>query len=497
MKTIKYFIAILVLSLSNCEKDAEIISKPYPYVTLEDIIDISNTGVCLKAKIVNSSNVQIEEYGFVLDFGNKPTIANRKITVGINENTEQFQCKIESDLLKNVSYSVRAYVKTNNYIVYSNEERFVSKGCIAPKIKKIYPDYGSPGKLITIVGGYFSETAINNIVKFNAEKATVIFSNIDTLIVQCPMASSNSTIEITVEVAQQVSISPNAFSIINPWVKLANFLGESRYDSGYFTIGDKGYVLLGTSGFQLASLNIWEYDVNNNHWQVKSDFPGEKRMKTLSFSANGFGYVGLGYTDTPNLNSFNDMWQYNPVSDSWDKMADFPGINYYFTPPHFVINNKLYLTSIFNTEVWVFDPLNNNWTALTKNEYFQDIWVKEGISINNKGYFLESIIEAGFQRGIAIWKYDDMLNVFSAVDTVFKESYSENIWVRECSFSIANKIYLSAHYRKLIEYDIENQLHFNHMHSSDISKFNFIFLFEDKAILNNAGTNEVYEFYPQ
>jgi hypothetical protein len=488
------FVIIVLLSLSNCEKDAEILPKSYPYITLDDIIDNSSIGVGLKAKIVNSSNVQIEEFGFVLDLENKPTITNRKVIVGIDENIEQVQCKIESDLLKDESYSVRAYVKTNNYIVYSNEKSFTSNGCMAPKIKQIYPDYGSPGKLITIVGEYFSESEINNIVKFDTEKANVTFSNKDTLIVQCPIASSNNTTQITVEVAQQVTTSFNNFNIINTWTKLDNFPGGSRYWSSYFTIGDKGYVSLGNLNLnEFASSNLWEYDVNNRQWQSKSEFPGEKRMQALSFSANGFGYIGLGYTDIPNLNSFNDLWQYNTVSDSWEKMEDFPGNNAYFTPPHFVINNKLYLTSSLSPEVWVFDPLNNNWTALTKDEQFQDKWIREGFSINNKGYFIETIGEAWHEKGIVIWKYDDMLNRVSLVDTILTES----TWIEDCSFNIANKIYFSARYGKLIEYDIENKLDFYHIHYSDHNTFNFMFLFEDKAILNNSETNEVYEFYPQ
>ena len=151
------------------------------------------------------------------------------------------------------------------------------------------------------------------------------------------------------------------------------------------------------------------------------------------------------------------------------------------------------MTSNLNSEVWVFDPLNNNWTALSKDEQFQDKWIREGFSHENKGYFLETLNDESNKYGTVLWYFDDLTNKLSFVDTLV----TKLPWIEDCSFNIANKLYISARYGKLIEYDIENELNFYHTHSSDHNVFNFMFQFEDKAILNNSETNEVYEFYPQ
>lgn len=490
MKYHNIVLIIAILLLSNCKKEAEVIPRSYPYIILDDISDNDGTGVGLKAKIVSATSyIQIKEFGFVIGTESKPTIMNRKIIVGIDKNTDEFHFKIESDLFKDESYSARAYIKTNKYIVYSNEKTFISNGIMAPRIYQIYPDYGSPGKLITIVGDYFSEKKINNIVRFGEENANVIFSNRDTLVVQCPTASSNINTKISVEVARKVTTYSKNFNLINAWTELDNFPGEVKYWSSYFTIEDKGYVSLGMLGSELASTDLWAYDVNNKQWQLKSEFPGEKRKRALSFSANGLGYFGLGYTGTSDLYSLNDLWQYDPVSDSWKKMADFPGNNAFSIPPHFVINNKLYLTSELNSELWVFDPSINNWTYLPKDGHFQNIQISEGFSINNTGYFIEQIGEVNTEKSIVIWKYDDLANKLSFVDTVLTKSY----W--NYNFNIANKIYFYTPYR-LAEYNLENKLIFYHKLSS-IQQFNFIFSFEEEAILNFSQSNGVYEFYPQ
>jgi N-acetylneuraminic acid mutarotase len=62
-------------------------------------------------------------------------------------------------------------------------------------------------------------------------------------------------------------------------------------------------------------------------WTQKSDFPGTPRVVPFSFSVDGVGYIGGGDPTNMNFGSTNDFWKYNPETDSWTRLADFPSGN--------------------------------------------------------------------------------------------------------------------------------------------------------------------------
>ena len=60
-------------------------------------------------------------------------------------------------------------------------------------------------------------------------------------------------------------------------------------------------------------------------WTKKTSLPfGGKRDRAISFSINGFGFIGTGL-DSVNM-VLNDLWRYDTLSNSWTQMADFPGV---------------------------------------------------------------------------------------------------------------------------------------------------------------------------
>jgi len=118
----------------------------------------------------------------------------------------------------------------------------------------------------------------------------------------------------------------------NEWYQKTNF-PRGIVDGISFSIGDKGYAGLGIS-CTLNSYIMWEHNETNdfyeydplyNKWTRLNDFPGAPRSNAIGFTYNGKGYVGLGYDYQSEKIYFTDFWEYDPTTDSWTRLKDFPG----------------------------------------------------------------------------------------------------------------------------------------------------------------------------
>jgi len=113
----------------------------------------------------------------------------------------------------------------------------------------------------------------------------------------------------------------------NSWTE-KSFPPELGYFGGgvAFSINGKGYLGIGWV-HQLGGdvNNFYEYDPLSDKWTRKADFPGYLRDAATSFSLpNGKGYVGMGLAK-PQMEYQKDMWEYDPVTDTWTRVMDFPG----------------------------------------------------------------------------------------------------------------------------------------------------------------------------
>lgn len=70
-----------------------------------------------------------------------------------------------------------------------------------------------------------------------------------------------------------------------------------------FTIGDKGYVI--SSNF------IYEYNPSTDQWTKKSEFGGVARTGAVGFSIGNKGYVGTGTTGFSSC--LKDFWEFDPT----------------------------------------------------------------------------------------------------------------------------------------------------------------------------------------
>jgi N-acetylneuraminic acid mutarotase len=97
------------------------------------------------------------------------------------------------------------------------------------------------------------------------------------------------------------------------WSQVAS-LPEGRILSNGLSISGKGYVMLGRywngtlNGGRLLS-DILEYDPATNAWTRCGDFPGGARQNAMVFTIGDRGYVVMGENDSQRL---HDVWSFKP-----------------------------------------------------------------------------------------------------------------------------------------------------------------------------------------
>jgi hypothetical protein len=185
-----------------------------------------------------------------------------------------------------------------------------------------------------------------------------------------------------------------------PGIERSNVFAFAIGNKGY--VGG-GYYWDGTQDVYLNDL--WEFDpqdevtngtdINGDpmgSWTQKVDFSGASRRYGKGFSIANYGYVCSGMNNIDG--DLNDLWQYDPFSTGngfdtngnpmgvWSQKSDYPGIPG-TAQVNFIIQNKAYFFK--DNELWQYNPVTESWNQLTDFPG-QSRWLPVGFAINNKGY---------------------------------------------------------------------------------------------------------------
>jgi hypothetical protein len=139
---------------------------------------------------------------------------------------------------------------------------------------------------------------------------------------------------------------------------------QARDDAVGFTIDGIGYVTGGRKTDFGISNQLWAYDPSSDTWEARAQFPGNPRQYSSSFVLDNKGYVFCGLSD-PSL-TLDEVWRYDPNSNSWTQMSDFPGGNRY-APISFVLNGIAYAglgkedNNNYHDDLWRYYPDEDEW----------------------------------------------------------------------------------------------------------------------------------------
>src|SRR5688572_28765003 len=93
------------------------------------------------------------------------------------------------------------------------------------------------------------------------------------------------------------------------WIQRAN-VPDNLGSAVGFAIGSTGYIGLGWN--PMAVKNFYKYNPTTNSWSPIAQFPGNNIGYAEGFSINGRGHVAVGQSTS----ALADVWEYNPVTDS-------------------------------------------------------------------------------------------------------------------------------------------------------------------------------------
>jgi N-acetylneuraminic acid mutarotase len=188
------------------------------------------------------------------------------------------------------------------------------------------------------------------------------------------------------------------------------------------------FVTLGLVGF-LAIAN------GQASWVQKADIGGQGRCAAIGFATDSFCYIGTG--ELLGETAANDFWRWDPATNTWTKMSNFPG-GVRAGAIAFSIGKKGYVGGGGDDQSWVQDF----WEYNTGN----DTWTQKanlgggprgggvGFSIGAKGYIVTGGNGASLQD---FWEWNQATNVWTQ-----RSNFPGAVRGHAAAFSIGNKGYV-------------------------------------------------------
>lgn len=225
----------------------------------------------------------------------------------------------------------------------------------------------------------------------------------------------------------------------NTWTQKASFPGDGRQELSSFVIGNYAYVGLGRNvNTGECFKSFYRYDPINDQWSQVADCP-VKRYAAGSFSIGTTGYVTCGLA--PNEPRYNDLYAYNPSTNTWSQKTSLPTLLGGRAFPCTVsANGKAYLMggftgSIIYNDLWEYNPNSDAWTFIAFCPLGQRSY-SLGFTLSNKIFF-------GMGRGNNNTNNQDWLCYNPANNTWDSVSnYPQNNTIGGACFTLNSKAYV-------------------------------------------------------
>ena len=195
-----------------------------------------------------------------------------------------------------------------------------------------------------------------------------------------------------------------------------------------FTLNGLIYVTAGADAslvINATAKQLWAYDPSTNSFTQKAEFPGEARIRAVSFTVDGKAYFGGGSKGSGTENVVKDFWQYDPITNQWAQKADMPSARYSLVD--FVIGSKAYVGGGFlgssNTtgiDFYEYNPATDVWTPKADLPFTAK---GEGVSHSNKGYVLS------YGSPASIHVYDPAVDSWTTGTQFPSKLYSANAFI--------------------------------------------------------------------
>lgn len=200
-----------------------------------------------------------------------------------------------------------------------------------------------------------------------------------------------------------------------PWFQKASFGGEARHRTTTFTIGNYGYLGLGhiNSGIDVEYEDFWKYDPASDSWAQIANYPEGPCFHVTGFVIGSIAYVGTGRLE--NGSYTKKFHSYDPITNMWVPIADFPGTARRGAVS-FVLNGKGYVgtgqsSGGLTVDFYEYNPVLNLWNTRANLPGLPRT-SSVAFSINSYGYVGTGQTNSGSTNDF--YQYDPMTNTWTA-----------------------------------------------------------------------------------
>ncbi|MFK8007549.1 MAG: kelch repeat-containing protein [Saprospiraceae bacterium] len=142
-------------------------------------------------------------------------------------------------------------------------------------------------------------------------------------------------------------------------------LNESPFRSNHsvgFALKGIGYSVTGSVQGNFSD-QFYSYDPTTDAWTQLDDFPGASRSFSIGDTWNDKAYVGFGVD--PNNNYLNDLWEFDPDTNTWTELASCPCVGR--SHPAFIAHQgKIFVGMGGNNgnrdDWWEYDMATDTWS---------------------------------------------------------------------------------------------------------------------------------------
>ncbi len=165
-------------------------------------------------------------------------------------------------------------------------------------------------------------------------------------------------------------ITPYFINAQDTWVQKDSVNGPPRSSCASFVLNGDGWVVGGLDIVDF-SRKLYSYDVSQDDWDNEEPIGGANgsglnRAGAIAFATETKGYVGLGQGN--GIPFFNDLWEFNPETNSWTQKASFIGSARRHASC-FEIDNIAYVgtgqdANGMTKDFYKYDASTNTWTQI-------------------------------------------------------------------------------------------------------------------------------------
>ncbi len=331
MKRNHLLTGLLMFLLFSCEEEEFISQRDYPFIESIGVTKVDEKGATVEFEVLKNGRAPIDEYGLRFIESDKARYKHSDsefywLTKSGNPSAGPLVLRIDYDLVKDVNYLVKPYVKVGSTYIFGETLNFLSEGVNPPIIEEVSTDKIYFSALIRIKGDFFNSRLENNVLEIPGIEANFYITKVSAsnqeLVFKVTKNSNNLTptnkkFDLVLKSGGKVLILPAYFSLDFPSIKSVTpmelFVGEflqigvnAEYPANEFSIK-----LSGSSASQILKLNSTS---GTSYSAILGNLPSGPYNVILG---------GSGFQDT-----YSESIQ---VKKSWTTYSDFlssPNLEY-------------------------------------------------------------------------------------------------------------------------------------------------------------------------